>query len=78
MRHRWTVSGFFLAIVLLAFVVSFGTYVASRVSVLPREPVSPVSIDTSLTDPPCWRWSEMYPPSAYNKCQELHKASGRR
>lgn len=76
MRHRWTISGFFLRLSLGVFLALFGAHIVAQMSVPPKKLASPVPVNTDPTDWHCRRWLEVV--SSYNECQELHSASGGR
>ena len=76
LRYRWTVSGFFSWLFFVVFLVFFGAYISSRVSVLPREPKSLVPVNTDPTDRYCRRWLDVV--YSYNECQESRGISGGR
>ena len=78
MRHRWTISEFFLLLALLLLLAVLCVHVTLQISVPPKKLVSSVPINTDPTDPSCWQWSAQYPHDSYDGCQRLHSASGGR
>lgn len=67
MRHRWTISEFFLLLALLLLLAVLCAHVTLQMSVPPKKLVSSVPINTDPTDRYCRRWLEVV--SSYNECQ---------
>ena len=78
LRHRWTISGFFLRLSLGVFLALFGAHIVAQMSVPPKKLASPVPINTDPTDRYCRQWLKQYPVGLYDGCQKFHGVSSGR
>lgn len=76
--YKWTFWEFFSWVMFAVFCLALTLFVAWNMDVSMRgRALLKEKVDTRLTDAHCWKWSEKYPVTAYNSCQNQFFGGGR-